>query len=76
MAYKYFHYSETQLQFFAKMEAKMGRTYKVGTVIYSGKRKSFTDMTSKKESIYSDDKIVAEGDTSSITYTAPVRGGK
>lgn len=73
MAYKYFHYSTEQLQFLRKIESKMGRSFTPGTVFNKGKRCSFTELSSSKKSIYSDDKIVAEGDPDSFTYTLPKR---
>lgn len=71
MAYKYFHYSAEQLKFLTKIEAKMGRNFKPGVVFNKGKRCSFTELSSSKKSIYSDDKIVAEGEISTFTYTLP-----
>lgn len=71
MAYKYFHYSNQQLEFRKKIEAKMGLTFKLGVVFTKGKRRSFTELSSSPNSIYSDDKIVAEGEESSFNFTLP-----
>lgn len=69
--YKYFIYSSEQLKFKEKMEAKMGKKFKVGTVIYKGKKRSFTELSNTGKSNYSDAKIVAEGDITTIKYTLP-----
>lgn len=69
--YKYFIYSSEQLSFMERIEAKMGKKFKVGTVIYKGKKRSFTELSTTGKSNYSDAKIVAEGDISTIKYTLP-----
>ena len=69
--YRYFFYSSEQMQFQEKMETKQGKNYKVGTVIYKGKRRNFTEMSRTNTSRYSDAKLVAEGDISRIKYTLP-----
>ena len=55
----------------AEVEKNMGRTYRVGTVYTKGTRKSFTEMSSSPTSIYSDVKVVAEGEETSMKYTLP-----
>ena len=69
--YRYFIYSSEQMAFQKKMEEKTGKTYYVGTVIYRGKRVSFTELSRTGKSIYSDAKIVAEGDFTKMKYTLP-----
>ena len=69
--YRYFIYSSEQMAFQKKMEEKVGKTYYVGTVIYRGKRVSFTEMSKTGNSTYSDAKIVAEGDYTKMKYTLP-----
>lgn len=71
MAYKYFLYSSQQATFMTEVEKNMGRTYRVGTVYTKGTRKSFTEMSSSPTSIYSDVKVVAEGEETSMKYTLP-----
>lgn len=73
MPYVYFHYSDEQLKFLRKIESKMGGNFKVGVVFNKGKRCSFTELSSSRQSIYSDDKIVAEGELSTFSYTRPSR---
>ena len=71
MAYKYFLYSSQQATFMANVERNMGRTYRVGTVYTKGTKKSFTEMSSSPTSIYSDAKIVAEGEETSMKFNLP-----
>lgn len=69
--YRYFFYSSEQLAFNTKMEAKQGKRYKVGTVIYNGKKKYFTEMNRTGKSNYSDAKLIFEGEASKFKYTLP-----
>lgn len=69
--YRYWLYSSSQMQFQQRMEENMGKTYKVGTVIYRGKRRNFTQLSTQNTSQYSDAKVVAEGDMRQIKYTMP-----
>lgn len=71
MAYKYFLYSSEQQKFMTNVQAQMGKQYKVGTVIVKGTKKSFTEMSTKPSNIYSDCKIVAEGDDTKMKFTLP-----
>lgn len=73
MAYVYFLYSSQQETFFKNVEASMGRTYKVGTVISKGTRKSFTEISNTPTNKYSDSRIVAKGEQSKFRYTLPSR---
>ena len=74
MAYKYFLYSSQQANFFKTVEQNMGRTFHVGTVFYKGTKKSFTELSSTPTNNYSDAKIVAEGEETSLRFTLP--GGR
>ena len=69
--YRYFIYSSAQMAFQEKMETKQGKTYRVGTVIYRGKKRSFTELSRTGTSTYSDAQIVAQGDINSMKYTLP-----
>ncbi len=71
MAIKYFLYSSEQLNFRRKIEEKMGHKFRVGTVVYNGERKPFTEISSSPTSRYADAKVVAKGDPSLMTYTPP-----
>lgn len=70
--FRYWLYSSSQMEFQKRMEENMGKRYKVGTVIYQGKRRNYTELsTSPTSSQYSDAKIVAQGDMRTIKYTTP-----
>ncbi len=72
MAYKYFMYSSTQLAWMKAMGAKRGLSYKPGTVFTKGKKYTFTELSSTGVSNrYSDSKVVAEGEATSMSYTEP-----
>lgn len=71
MAYKYFLYSSQQAEFMANVERGMGRTFRIGVVYTKGARKNFTELSSTSKSMYSDARIVAEGEESSFKYTLP-----
>lgn len=60
--YKYFLYSVKQLNDRTTLELKMGKRFKPGSVIYHGRRRAFTEVSSKPTSeYYTDAKVVAEG---------------
>lgn len=72
MAYRYFMYSSTQLAWMKAMGEKRGLTYKPGIVFNKGKKYTYTELSSTGTSTrYSDSKVVAEGDTASMSYTEP-----
>ena len=71
MAYKYFLYSSQQLEFQKKIESNMGKAYQPGVVFTRGTKKSFTEMNETGKSTYSDAKVVAEGEESTMKYTIP-----
>lgn len=68
---KYFLYSSSQMKFMREMEAKRGKKFKVGSVIFNGSKKAFTELSSTDVSPYTDGKVVASGDTAFMTYTLP-----
>ena len=68
---KYFLYSAEQYKLRKDIEAKMGKKFMVGHVIVNGIKKPFTELSSKPTSRYSDVKIVAEGDPTTMRYTLP-----
>ena len=68
---KYFLYSSEQYRLRKEVEAKMGKKFAVGHVIVDGVKKPFTELSSKPTSRYSDTKIVAEGDPTTMRYTLP-----
>ena len=73
-ATKYFIYSSEQLKLRKSVEAKMGKTFKCGTVIVNGTRKPFTELSTRPTSRFSDAIIVAQGDPTLMKYTLPEGG--
>lgn len=71
MAYKYFLYSVEQMKFMKDMQKRMGKRYQVGVVFHKGKKLSFTELSSSANSRYSDAKVVAEGEATTMKYTLP-----
>ena len=69
MAYKYFIFSATQLHERTAIEKNIGRTFKPGEVVVGPRKLQFTELNSTGTSRYSDAKIVAEGEESTIKYT-------
>lgn len=69
--YRYWIYSAEQMAFQKRMEENMGKRYRVGTVIYRGKRRNYTQMSTTANSHYSDAQIVAQGDMRTTKYTPP-----
>lgn len=69
---KYFLYSTSQLKFRKETELKLGRKFSPGWVIVSGKKLPFTELiTEKKNSRYSDAKVVYYGDPTKVKYQMP-----
>ena len=68
---KYFFYSYEQLQMRKQVELRMGKKFKVGHVVVNGVRKPFTEQTSSPKSRFSDAKLVASGDPTTMVYTDP-----
>lgn len=71
MAVKYFLFSNEQMKDRSRIEAKLGKRFKVGTVIVDGVRKPYTEISDKPKNRYSDTKIVVVGDTDKLKYTEP-----
>lgn len=72
MPKKYFLYSQTQLKFRKETERKMGKTFKPGYVIVRGKKMPFTELIAeKKNSRYSDARVVCYDEPSNLKYTMP-----
>lgn len=72
MAYKYFLYSQQQVDDRNTVLDRMNRIFVLGTVITGGKKKEFSAMSDKPElPRYTDVRIVAEGDTDNMTYIMP-----
>ena len=72
MAYKYFLYSQQQVNDRNSMLDKINRVLKLGTVITGGKKKEFSALSDKPElPRYSDVRVIAEGDTENMSYVMP-----
>ena len=72
MVKKYFLFSPSQLKFRKETEMRMGKKFKPGEVFVNGKRLPFTELIlDKKNSRYSDAKVVYYGDPSKVKYTMP-----
>lgn len=75
--YKYFLYSQQEVNDKNELYDRMNRVLILGTVIYNGKKKEFSSMSDKPElPRYSDVRIVAEGEIEKMTYTMPKSGQK
>ena len=66
--YVYFLYSEQQEKWRSEVEAKMGRVFEPGTVVVTGRRVPFTELSSKPTNRLPDVKIIAEGYRSKMKY--------
>ena len=72
MAYKYFLYSQQQVNDRNSILDKMNKVFLPGTVIINGRKKEFSTLSDKPElPRYNDTRIVAEGDTDNLSYTNP-----
>lgn len=70
--YRYFLYSSTQYKDRLEIEKKIGKVFIPGVVIYKGKKKEFTEITTDpSRCMYADKKIVAEGYIEDMKYTQP-----
>ena len=63
---KYYLYSASQAKLRKENEAKLGKTYKFGTLVKNGKRLPFTEVSTTGKSIYSDAKVIYYGDPNRI----------
>ena len=72
MAYKYFLYSQDQIQEKESVLNTSGKTFVPGTVVVNGVRKQFTQLSnSATMARFIDTKVVAQGELSTFTYTLP-----
>lgn len=71
MAYKYFLFSKQQQDFRTKMDAKVGKKFKLGYVIVNGRRQFITEINSTGKNTFTDTKIVAEGEENNFEYQKP-----
>lgn len=71
MAYKYFIYSSSQLEFKKEMEQKQGKRFKLGYVLVGGRKRSITEINSSGKSRFSDFVVVTEGEESNFKYEKP-----
>lgn len=69
--YKYFLYSEEQLNEKNEILAKQNKTFVPGVVVVNGTRQNFTQLSDSNNMRYIDTKVVAEGDIKKITYQKP-----
>ena len=71
-SYKFFLYSQQQVNDQNARLDKMNRVVKLGTVISGGKKLEFSALSDKPElPRYADVRIIAEGDISNFVYTMP-----
>ena len=70
--YKYFLYSEDQMNEKNQILERSGKEYVPGVVIVNGLRKKFTQLSSSPTlDRFIDTKVVAEGELNQFTYTKP-----
>lgn len=70
--YAYFLYSQKQVDDKNELYDRMNKKFVLGTVIFNGKKKEYSSMSDKPElPRYADVRVVAEGDTDKLVYTAP-----
>lgn len=67
----YFLYSEQQVSERSAIEKTMSRVFTPGTVIINGRKKLFTEISTKSSNRYPDCKVVASGYRSQLVYTTP-----
>ena len=67
--YVYFLYSEQQHKERTEIEKKMSKVFKPGVVVVNGKKKLFTEISTKKTNRYPDCKLVAEGFKSKVVFS-------
>ena len=69
---RYFLYSREQMNIKKSVEEKLGKTFKIGTVIVKGLPQEYTEITTDPVNIkFSDAKVVAYGDIRDMKYTKP-----
>lgn len=72
--YRYFLYSQEQHKMCDSVEKSIGREYIPGQVMYNGKWRSFTEISSTpSNNKYADAKLIVEGYLDDINYKLPSR---
>ena len=72
MAYKYFLYSELQINEKNNILSRSAKEFVPGVVTVNGKRVKFTQLSSTPDMPrYIDSKIVAQGETDEMTFVDP-----
>lgn len=67
--YKYFLYSRQQYLLRTEVEAKLGKTYIPGKVLYRGRWRDYTEISdSPTNNKFSDAKVITEGYLNNIEY--------
>ena len=67
---RYFLYSREQMKLKKSVEEKLGKTFKLGTVIVKGLPKEYTEITTDPTNIkFSDAEVVVYGDIRELKYT-------
>lgn len=71
-SYKYFLYSNEQLNQKNEILKKVGKSFEAGTVLINGTRKKFTYISDKPTIPgFIDSEVVAEGDIDTYVFTKP-----
>lgn len=72
MAYKYFLYSEVQINEKNSILSKSSKEFVPGTVTINGKRMKFSQLSDQPTmKRYIDTKIIAQGELEEMTYIMP-----
>ena len=72
MSYKYFLYSQQQVNDRNSILDKMNKVFKPGTVIVGGSKKEFSALSDTPDiPRYNDTRLIAEGEISTFKYTSP-----
>lgn len=67
--YKYFLYSRQQFLLRTEVEAKLGKTYIPGKVMYKGRWRDFTEISdSPTNNKFADAKVITEGYLDKVQY--------
>ena len=66
--YRYFLYSDSQYRMRREIEATINKKFIPGKVLYKGKWKNFTEISSSPDNGFSDCKVVAEGYLGDMQY--------
>lgn len=72
MYHRFFIYSQNQRQEKNQIATAMSKKYTPGSLVIRGQKKLFTDIVLNLNTVmYSDYKVIAEGDIRRVKYTAP-----